>query len=276
MFGYIRILKPELKVREYNRYRAYYCGLCRVLKQKYGLIGEMTLTYDMTFLVMLLSSLYEQEEKQKAIRCEVNPLIKHSTITTAATAYGADMNLLLAYYKEKDDWQDEKDKKGLILSAALRRKAERIEKQYPRQTRAVIQELSKLGQLEQSGCPDADQAADSFGRLLGELFVMEKDLWQKPLYELGFYMGRFIYLADAWDDLAEDEKSGQPNPFKGQDLNEEVIKKKLTADLSECAARLEYLPLVRDAEIFRNIIYAGVWTGLGKKKRSMACQRESV
>jgi Family of unknown function (DUF5685) len=65
MFGYVTIDKPELKIKEYNRYHAYYCGLCHTLKERHGWIGQMTLTYDMTFLVLLLTSLYESDSVYK-------------------------------------------------------------------------------------------------------------------------------------------------------------------------------------------------------------------
>ena len=66
MYGYIRILKPELKFREYDDYRACYCGLCEALHRQYGSLARCTISYDMTFLVLLLSGLYEpNEELQK-------------------------------------------------------------------------------------------------------------------------------------------------------------------------------------------------------------------
>ena len=70
MFGYVTICEPELKVKDLKKYRAYYCGLCRILKEDYGFMGQMTLTYDMTFAVILLSSLYEsQTETRNHIVC---------------------------------------------------------------------------------------------------------------------------------------------------------------------------------------------------------------
>ena len=63
MYGYIRILKPELKFREYDDYRACYCGLCEALHRQYGSLARCTISYDMTFLVLLLSGLYEPNEE---------------------------------------------------------------------------------------------------------------------------------------------------------------------------------------------------------------------
>ena len=43
MFGYVTVCEPELKVKDLKKYRAYYCGLCRTLKEDYGFMGQMTL-----------------------------------------------------------------------------------------------------------------------------------------------------------------------------------------------------------------------------------------
>ena len=113
MFGYVVAQKSELKMREYYKYKAYYCGLCKVLREKYGLAGQMTLTYDMTFLIVLLTSLYEKDNRQEEFRCVVHPLKKQKMLVNEITEYAADMNIILTYYKLLDDWQDEKSKKSL-------------------------------------------------------------------------------------------------------------------------------------------------------------------
>ncbi len=262
MFGYIRILKPELKVREYNRYRSFYCGLCRVLKKNYGFSGAITLTYDMTFLVMLLNSLYEPEEQTRTGRCELHPLTRRTFISSEMTAYGADMNILLAYYKQLDDWHDDHDPKGLAMSGLLKRRARGIISKYPRQAEAVRTRLHQLSLMEKNQVMEPDTAADLFGELLGQIFCMKEDVWKQKLYEMGFYMGRFIYLADALSDLEQDKKHGKYNPFSEKEPTQEEAKVLLTTCMAECAARFETLPVLRDVEILRNILYAGVWSGL--------------
>ena len=97
MFGYITINKPELRIREYETYHAWYCGLCRVLKDGYGRKGQLTLTYDMTFLVVLLSGLYEPKTEQGVARCVAHPTTKHGYLVNDISAYAADMNVLMAY-----------------------------------------------------------------------------------------------------------------------------------------------------------------------------------
>ena len=114
MFGYVLVNKPELKIKEFEKYRSYYCGLCHALGDGYGQLARLTLNYDMTFLIMLLSDLYDQEETLSESRCIVHPVNKHSARRSKATDYCADMCVLLAYYKCVDDWNDEKKHKAGI------------------------------------------------------------------------------------------------------------------------------------------------------------------
>ena len=107
MFGYVRIRKPELLVKDYECYKGFYCGLCHSLRDTYGLRGQVTLTYDMTFLVLLLSSVYDLAVKEEYKRCIIHPAGKRRVIRTEAADYAADINMLLSYYHFVDDKQDE-------------------------------------------------------------------------------------------------------------------------------------------------------------------------
>ena len=96
MFGYIVVNKPEMKFREFDVYQSYYCGLCKSLKDNYGKMGQITLSYDMTFLALLLTSLYEPETVSGYRRCAVHPAKKHFYRQNEFTDYAADMNILLS------------------------------------------------------------------------------------------------------------------------------------------------------------------------------------
>ncbi len=122
MFGYILVNQQELKFKEFDLYRSYYCGLCQVLKKKYGKAGQMTLTYDLTFLILLLTDLYQEEPAPSQCRCFAHPLEKHMTRVSSFTEYAADMNLLLSYYQCLDDWADEKKLTKKAASLLLRRR----------------------------------------------------------------------------------------------------------------------------------------------------------
>lgn len=115
MFGYIIVNKPEMKFKEFDVYHGYYCGLCRKLKEHYGAAGQMTLSYDMTFVIMVLSSLYEPETIDGETKCIAHPLQKHLTKINEITDYVAHMNVLFTYYKCQDDWNDERKYKKKVF-----------------------------------------------------------------------------------------------------------------------------------------------------------------
>lgn len=267
MFGYIRICEPELKVKDLRRYRAYYCGLCRFLKEKYGSVGQMTLTYDMTFIVILLNSLYESELKSSAHRCKTHPVKKQEMLQSEITEYAADMNLILSYYHMQDDWKDEKKPGSLLGIHALGGKVKKIVHQYPRQCRVMQKELKALECMETAGSQNIDEAAGCFGRLMEEVLVLRKDVWEEDLRRMGFFLGKFIYILDAYEDLEKDEEQGSYNPLKvlsGETDYEERCRQILCMMIAESTAAFEKLPCLQDVDILRNILYIGVWNRYNK------------
>ena len=122
MFGYVVVNQSEMKFKEYDVYRSYYCGLCQSLKERYGVLGQLSLNYDMTFILMLLTGLYEPKEQEDQCRCVAHPLEKHATRRNLFTDYVADMTVLFACYKAEDDWEDENSLRGLVYGHLLERK----------------------------------------------------------------------------------------------------------------------------------------------------------
>lgn len=269
MFGYVSAHKPELKMREYYKYKAYYCGLCKVLKSKYGFMGQMTLTYDMTFLVILLSSLYESETKQEEHRCVVHPTKKQKMLYNEITEYAADMNVILTYYKLLDDWKDEKNPASLVALRAMHNTFQELKVKYPKKCQVIKKCLGLLQKCEERQETNVDVTARYFGKLMSELFVYKEDTWEKTLREMGFYLGKFIYILDAYDDIDKDLEKNNYNVLVSLYKEEDFDKKceeMLTYILAECTNRFEKLPCVEDVEILRNILYAGVWDKFDKKR----------
>ena len=273
MFGYVTVCEPELKVKDLKKYRAYYCGLCRTLKEDYGFMGQMTLTYDMTFAVILLSSLYERIPELEKHRCKIHPVKKQMMLRNEITSYAAAMNVLLAYYHMEDDWQDDRKVSSLMTKSMIQGKAKKIIEKYPRQSEIIRKSLKELGECEHENSMDIDRAAGCFGRLMAELFVWKEDIWEKTLRKMGFYLGKFIYLMDAYEDLPEDRKKNRYNPLKELAKRpdyEAQMEQILRMMIAESTVRFEQLPCLVDVDILRNILYDGVWNHYNKiqmKKR---------
>lgn len=273
MFGYVTVCEPELKVKDLKKYRAYYCGLCSTLKEDYGFMGQMTLTYDMTFAVILLSSLYETTTKHEEHRCKVHPAKRQHMLQNETTSYAAAMNVLLAYYHMEDDWQDDRKVSSLMTKSLIQGKAKKIIEKYPRQSEIIRKSLKELGECEHENSMDIDRAAGCFGRLMAELFVWKEDIWEKTLRKMGFYLGKFIYLMDAYEDLPEDRKKNRYNPLKELAKRpdyEAQMEQILRMMIAESTVRFEQLPCLVDVDILRNILYDGVWNHYNKiqmKKR---------
>lgn len=131
MFGYITPDQSQMDEAQFLRYGGCYCGLCRTLQKRHGLLGRMTLTYDMTFLVLILSSLYEPEERSGMARCPVHPLKKRSYWSSEFSDYAADLNVLLAWWNCLDDWEDERKLSRLLLYKCLSGRCRKLEQKYP-------------------------------------------------------------------------------------------------------------------------------------------------
>ncbi|MCI6012534.1 MAG: DUF5685 family protein [Firmicutes bacterium] len=262
MFGYVMINQPELKIKDFERYRSYYCGLCESLKRRHGLIGRSMLNYDMVFLVMTLSDLYDVKDEERCCRCIMHPFRRHCERCNTVSDYCADMCVLLSYHKCVDDWNDEKKLNRWILSRLLRRKAKKVEKLYPEKASFIEKKLNMLSIVEQAKNTPIDKVAKLFGEIMAEVFVYKDDFWKEDLYKIGFYLGKFIYLLDAYEDIELDLKTGDYNPFKEICRNENFEEQALqlmTLMMGECTDAFERLPLVENAEILRNILYSGVW-----------------
>jgi len=267
MFGYVRPCIPDLSEPEKQRYKSVYCGLCRSLGKRSGALSRLSVNYDMTFLALLLSSLYEPEEAASSARCLPHPVKPHPEIHSAVIDYAADMTVALTYFKCLDDWADERNPAGKLYGGLLKGQYERIKREYPRQCGAVEESLRALSVLEKDASASPDAAIACAGRLLSELFVWKEDFWAQQLRWFGASLGRFVYLMDAAIDYAQDVKKGCCNPLVRMGLKPEDAKDLLIQPLSEASAAFEALPLVQDDRLMRSIIYSGVWQSYNEKMK---------
>lgn len=194
MFGYIVINQSEMKFKEYDVYRSYYCGLCQSLKERYGVLGQLSLNYDMTFILMLLTGLYEPEEQEAQCRCVAHPLEKHPTRRNLFTDYVADMTVLFSCYKAEDDWEDEHSLKGLMYSYLLGRKFRKKPLLYQEKVRNISLAMQNFADAEKQGNADIDTMAGLFGRVMAQIVSCREDEWKDNLERLGFFHGK-IHLS---------------------------------------------------------------------------------
>ena len=265
MFGYINVNRKELSKEDEAVYQSYYCGLCRKLKNVAGMKGQMLLNYDMAFLILLQTGLYELDHEEVTFNCVLHPSKKKLAYINEATSYAADMDIVLSYHNLMDDYRDDRSQTKRILASILEKDCERIRKVYPRQVKAVEDYMEKLAAAQEKKERNLDIVSGYTGEMLSEIFVWKEDIWEKDLRNMGFYMGKFIYMMDAYDDLEKDERKGNYNPLlylKRQSGNdyETFCRQALSSLMSECAKSFERMPILLHGELLRNILYSGVWT----------------
>ena len=264
MFGYVVPFKEELKIKEYDAYRSYYCGLCKTLKRKYGFFSRLCLNYDSVFLALLLSSISDEEHVCKAERCIANPFRKRPVHNESRSlSYAADVMVILALLKLSDDIKDEHSIKAFFAYACLfsaKRKVIKNQKDIYLKSKERIDALSVL---EKEKCTQTDKLAHEFASLLEFLFtpLYVSDVNTKRiLAQIGYMLGRFIYILDAYEDIEGDKKKKRFNPYvlSNAEIDKENIRESLTLALSSISNCYELLDINKNKPILDNIIYLGL------------------
>lgn len=271
MFGYLLPDKQELKVKEYAQYRAAYCGVCRAIKLRYGELPRLAVSYDAAVFAVLLCGVSGQLPVAKRRRCVLNPVQPKPVYEgSIALDYMAAVSVLLAWGRLKDAWADEKQIVAPIAMGALALARRRAEQAYPAMARHIDNCLSELHELEQSGCAELDRPADAMGKLLGGILLDGIPLGQGPkvlLRSMGYHMGRWVYLVDALDDKAKDQKTGSYNVLlrtQNADATTELAAQACEYAASQAAAVLDLLDFEWGREIITNVLYCGMPSVLHK------------
>ncbi len=259
MFGAIVPQVCELKVRELKTYQAYYCGLCKVLKERYH--RQSVLYYDCVFLFLLSDSLAHEAGEAAPCKCILHPFEKRIALRGRGAEYAADINILMAYAKADDDAHD--TGKGGFRRHYLRKAFATVERTHPGLLREAQDMKEMLHTLEAQRSPDTDALAHTYAQLLGSVFENVDVLHSHILRDLGYNLGRWTYLLDALEDFDEDAKSGAFNVFAhkygamtGETKRE--IERSLYFSLAQAANALERLPIQHNKEILQNIVYLGL------------------
>lgn len=292
MFGYILPNLESLEDAERQRYRCVYCGVCRSIKNRYGQLPRLSVSYDLTFFALMLGSLYEPKETTGAKRCPMHPAQPQAYAQSVYTDYAADLSIMLAYHKLLDDWNDDRQLKSRMAATALLPAYRRAKRRHPDICADIEEAMVDIRRIEQhaqcafeaglesdmleagrthqipdassDACIDAasitpDAPANRFGIMLGHLFAYKDDFWATDLRLFGARLGKFVYVMDAAMDLEEDLQTGSYNPFRYIDHDAQVLRDNLEYLAASMTDIFERLPLERDIHLMRSVLYAGVW-----------------
>lgn len=294
MLGYITVEKPELKIREYELYGGYYCGVCKSIGRRYGQIPRMALSYDAAFLALFLAGLSDEQEEMDRRHCIVHPIKKKTVVYDKAVDFAADVMLILTWHKLLDDADDE----GKLIAKALlkmyRHNYESIEKKYTQLCRKIQEGLSELHERELENCTSIDRAAHGFAKVMESVFAYgieivgpkERIGWdaysikRKTVSIIAYNLGKWIYIMDAWEDMEENLKTGAYNPiilrygFPGEegaceqstvekvkafkDKIRPAVEKNLIMCLAEMGKAVDLLDICKNKGIIENIVYMGL------------------
>ena len=286
MFGYVTVCRDAMKSEDYQLFTAYYCGLCKATGKCASQFARMGLSYDITFLAIILSALMPEENLLKSGRCIAHPLKKREYVCNSDVLdYAACMGTILTYLKFQDDVSDDKSVKAMALSAMFYSGVRKARKGYKRQYDEIIYLLRKLSSLEKENCSEIDECADCFAKILETLFTpdfIEDNETRRILKWFGYNIGRWIYVIDAYNDIDKDYKKKNYNPFLAKDYGEldeykkqlkEKLEMSLTFTLENAASAFELLRTYKNKSVAEHIIYCGLKARqtavLGEKNESV-------
>jgi len=282
VFGYIRPQKSELLVREYEQYKGVYCSLCRQLGKSYGVASRLTLSYDCTFYALMLFAFSPECPGFQSGRCVVNPLKKCTYCNTGVVELttASALSVIMTYHKVKDDIADShflgKLRGYMVLpfAAHARKKAAR---DFPQIDSIVSTAMVEQQAVEHGEHSSIDSSAEPTAKMLQRVFETIDDMNQdnqsskrRILSQFGYFLGRWVYLIDAADDIVKDIKSKSFNPFIVKyDLNESSTAKELegvraytnqalNSTLSQLVSALNILDLQHFNSIIENVILKGL------------------
>jgi hypothetical protein len=280
MLGYVKPDKPDLKIKEYEIYGGYYCGICKSIARRYGQLPRLALNYDSVFLALLAAAVHSGPEHIEIERCVIHPAKKRTIIYDSPEIdYAADILLLLAYYKLKDDYHDERSLKSALGATLMKGTFNRLAGSVPEKCAFVRERISELARLEDEHCPSIDRSAEPFAKLMEEVFdypglrdAENAGELSQIFRRIGYHLGKWIYLIDAYDDVEDDMRNKSFNPltiqFEFDPAKETVpqfkerirerIEWNLMLYLAEIAKGCGLLKLEKNKGLIENILYFGL------------------
>lgn len=278
MFGYVTPCISELKVKDYEKFKAYYCGLCRSIKHNIGNIPRIALNYDMTFLAILLDSLSDKKLGYEIKKCLVHPIKKKVILEdTPALEYASFYNITLSCYKFLDDINDDHSIKNRFLYGAFKIYLNKLPETFNPSVNYIKNSLYNLSRIENSNeCSSFDSICHPFSDLTAFVLSNYTSENRENLYWLGYNLGKWIYIIDAVDDLEKDMKNNRFNPLnacfnsKNLDYDQFYPQIKDRADFilgtcaSQCMGFFNKLPIAKNEELLYNILQYGLLEKMDK------------
>lgn len=273
MLGYVTCEKPELKMRDFELYNGYYCGVCKSIGDRYGQIPRMILSYDAAFLALVLAGMEDGEDDISREHCIMHHIKKKTIVRNAAIDYAADVMLILAWHKLLDDAKDEGKISAKATTKVFKGIYKKLEKERSALCEGVEKHLAELEGLEKEKCASLDRVSHAFASVMEEIFRLEdgEERSNRLLGRLGYLLGKWIYLMDAWEDIGENMESGAYNPLLyrfswEEDESQENFRKRIYHDvernlliyLSEMSKIVDLLALRKNKDIIENVVYMGL------------------
>ena len=269
MFGYVTVCRECMDEADYEMFAAYYCGLCAATGEQCSQLSRLGLSYDITFLAIVLSALDDSASKITERRCIAHPSNRHKRVVNErAVDYAANMGVLLMYLKLLDDWQDERSVKSIPGRWALYGGMKKARERFPAQYDGIERQLRRLSECEKNNAR-IDEAADCFAKILEILFTPDfitDGTERKILSWFGYNIGRWIYVIDAYNDIEKDFSSGSYNPFLAEidDIRDKDeiatrLSTTLTLNLDSAANAYELLNVHKNDGIIRHIVYTSLY-----------------
>jgi len=280
----VKIKKGELKVWEYETYKAIYCSLCKRLGKTYGPTARLTLSYDFTFLATLSLSLKEGAIDFEKKRCAFNPLKQCNYCKKAEEdlELSAAAATVMVYYKLLDNIDDSRGIKKLFFKSLVplyKSKNKRAARLYPEIEEIVSDYISEQTQLEKEKCSDFDRIAEPTSSALGKIFEMcsKEENNRRALYQLGYCLGKWIYLIDCAVDIEKDIKNGEFNPLKAEMKSgtdaKIYAKERLEPILNSCVSSAQLSFELLDIKKYKGILDNILYHGIKEVQKSVFCKK---
>lgn len=272
MFGYVKVYKPELKIKDYEAYKAVYCSLCKELEKEYGIFSRTFLSFDLTFYAIFRKAVLQEEcDSYKNGRCKFNPLKKCNYVVSddEILTEAASLTIMLTYHKIKDNIEDSKGIKKLLYKLFcpyIKRKYIKAKSKYPDLEKIISDCMKSQNDIESKKVSSIDMSADPSAKALAGIFSygIKDDEKRRISERFGYCLGRWVYLTDAYDDINDDLKSGNYNPFvlkykiKSSNFDSEPIIKDLNLTANEAAMAFNLLDFKHYKDILENVVYDGL------------------